>query len=91
MFIENNEENIQIYEDTKGNIFYINEEGEFHRLDGPAKQYKSGQKEWYKNGKLHRENGPAVEFENDKKAYYLNGKYFYKEDYWTVTKQYENI
>jgi len=28
--------------------------GKYHRLDGPAIEYKNGTKHWYQNDKLHR-------------------------------------
>jgi hypothetical protein len=47
--------------------------GELHREDGPAIEYKNGSKAWYINGKLHREDGPAVENSNGDKGWFLNG------------------
>jgi len=38
--------------------------GQFHRENGPAKEWCDGFKEWYKNGKRHREDGPAIEHWN---------------------------
>jgi hypothetical protein len=68
-------------------IQYINEDNEYHRLDGPAVEYSSGKKWWYKNGKLHREDGPAVEYSDGDKYYYYNGeKIFVDTD--TEFKQY---
>lgn len=34
-------------------------QGEPHRTDGPAFEYKDGTKTWCINGKMHRVNGPA--------------------------------
>ncbi len=48
--------------------------GKLHREDGPAIEYVSGQKEWYKNDKRHREDGPAIEYTDGQKEYYINGK-----------------
>lgn len=53
---------------------YINEKGEFHRLNGPAIEHHNGVKEWYKNGKLHREDGPAIETPGIRQEWYKNGK-----------------
>ena len=33
-----------------GSVFYYNESGQYHRLDGPAVEYSSGNKEYYING-----------------------------------------
>jgi hypothetical protein len=53
-------------------IEYRNEQGDYHRTDGPAVEYKNGTKEWFNNGKLHREDGPAIDY-NSIKQWYLNG------------------
>lgn len=55
---------------------YFNENGEFHREDGPALIYPSGTKVWYKNGQFHREDGPAVFYSNGTDEWYLNGVYY---------------
>ena len=41
-----------------------NENGEFHRLDGPAFVTGDGCEFWYKDGKKHREDGPASIYKN---------------------------
>ena len=38
---------------------YQDSEGRYHRVDGPAVIWPSGQQEWWVNGKRHRENDPA--------------------------------
>ena len=48
--------------------------GELHRIDGPAVVYADGTKYWYKNGNRHRENGPAVIYPNGNQHWYQNGK-----------------
>ena len=40
--------------DKYGTICYYNENNELHREDGPAVEYASGNKYWFKNGKRHR-------------------------------------
>jgi hypothetical protein len=50
--------------------------GNLHREDGPAAEYKNGHKAWYRNGKLHREDGPAVEHINGDKFWYIEDKMF---------------
>lgn len=57
-----------------GDKEWRNEEGEFHREDGPAIENANGIKMWYKNGNRHREDGPAVEFVEGDKMWCLNGK-----------------
>jgi len=51
----------------------------FHREDGAAIEWSSGDKAWYLNGECHRENAPAVEWKDGSKVWYLNGK-LHRED-----------
>ena len=60
--------------DEYGNIEYRNEEGYFHREDGPAEEWTDGTKFWSLNGGYHREDGPAVELSDGSKAWFLNGR-----------------
>ena len=60
--------------DDYGTIRYYNEQGQLHREDGPAVEYKNGDKSWHINGKFHREDGPAIEWANGDKAWFLNGE-----------------
>jgi len=46
--------------DPGGNIRYYDENGELHRLDGPAYEGIDGEKAWFLHGKQHRVDGPAV-------------------------------
>jgi hypothetical protein len=62
-------------------IEYHNEKGEYHRLDGPAREYFNGNKFWHINGKLHREYGPAVEWNDGSKEWYLNNKLYTEQDW----------
>ena len=48
--------------------------GDLHREDGPAVEYRNGNKFWYLNNKRHREDGPAIEFTSGNIEWYLNGK-----------------
>jgi len=58
--------------DKSGTIRFYNEDGHFHREDGPALIYKKGNKEWFKNGKRHNDNGPAVIYSDGSKFWYKN-------------------
>jgi len=60
---------------------YINEYGQFHRIDGPAVEYKNGTKAWYLNGERHREDGPACEWKSGHKEWYLNGEAYSEQDW----------
>lgn len=53
--------------------FWKNEDGELHRIGGPAIIYDSGVKNWYRNGKLHREDGPAMEYPGGRACWFLDG------------------
>ena len=55
-----------------GAKFWYNENNQYHREDGPARIFITGEKEWWIDGKLHREDGPAIIRPN--KKYY--GWYF---------------
>jgi hypothetical protein len=48
--------------------------GQLHRLDGPAIERVNGSDIWYQKGKLHRENGPAIEQPNGDKKWYQGGQ-----------------
>lgn len=64
-----------------GDKYYINENHELHREDGPAIECADGTKYWYLNGKRHREDGPAVELCSGSKHWYLNGENLSEEDF----------
>jgi hypothetical protein len=55
--------------------------GQYHRVDGPAIEWASGEKYWYLNGQPHREDGPAVECANGYKSWYLNGEKLTEEEF----------
>ena len=53
---------------------HFNDEGYFHRIDGPAIEYTNGSKYWFLNGKPHRLDGPAIESSSDEyHEYFING------------------
>ena len=64
--------------DQYGDVWY-SKDGNLHREDGPAIEWKDGGKAWYLNGKRHREDGPAIEYADGNKAWYINGK-LHRED-----------
>ena len=67
--------------DESGNKIWYNENGRYHREDGPAIEYASWIKAWLINGNLHREDGPAYEGANGYKEYWINGKKLTKEQF----------
>jgi hypothetical protein len=66
-------ETYEVTVENDGSILWY-QNGQLHRLDGPAFEYVSGSKFWYQNGVYHRVDGPAVEWANGFKAWYQNGK-----------------
>jgi hypothetical protein len=61
--------------DQYGTKLWRNKIGLFHRLEGPAIEYKNGNKFWFQNGRRHRIDGPAAECEDGAyKAWYQNGE-----------------
>ncbi len=55
---------------------YLNAEGKFHRLKGPAQVFANHDALWFQNGVLHREDGPAMISNQFKsKAWYWYGKF----------------
>ena len=62
---------VKVYHDRTE---WFNKEKQYHRLDGPAIEWRDENKEWYFNNKMHRIDGPAVEYSSGYKAWYQNGK-----------------
>ena len=60
--------------DEAGDRFYLNDEDEEHRLDGPAVEFQNGEKEWRINGNNHRNIGPADEWWDGEKRWYFKNK-----------------
>ena len=61
-----------------GSTEYKNEQGLFHREDGPAIEYTDGAKEWRQYGKLHRLDGPAIDYDIKNRMCYIYGVYIKK-------------
>ena len=57
-----------------GDKLYYNNANQLHRTDGPAVEYKDGEKRWYRNGQLHRTDGPAIVYADDCSSWWQNGK-----------------
>ena len=49
---------------------YVDDDGNYHREDGPAYYSSSREYKFYIHGRLHREDGPAVMFYGEPKWYY---------------------
>jgi len=59
---------------TKVKTEWRNVQGYLHRLDGPAREWADGRKEWYQNGQIHRLDGPAREWSDGTKQWWQNGQ-----------------
>jgi len=59
---------------SNGNKYWRNDDGQFHRENGPAAEWANGNKFWWINGKCHREDGPAAEYANGDKSWWINGR-----------------
>jgi len=68
------QKNPYVKTDEDGNVFYYKDAAMtiLHREDGPAIEYKCGDKLWYQNDKVHREDGPAIEYASGTKEWWLN-------------------
>lgn len=58
---------------------YYNENGELHRVHGPAVIWGSGTKVWFQHNRRHRLNGPAVENTDGRKDWWEYGKHIRSE------------
>jgi len=60
--------------ERNGYVEWRNEQGQLHRIDGPAFESADGDRFWYVNDKLHRIDGPAFEWANGDREWCVNGK-----------------
>ena len=60
--------------DKSGTKLYLNDEGERHRLDGPAVEDSNGTKFWRINGNSHRNIDPSEEWSNGGKYWLFKGR-----------------
>ncbi len=67
-------------------FYYVNNNLNMHRLDGPCFENRMGSKWWCKNGSYHREDGPAILWNNKIKDYCLNGIYYTEKEYWAIIR-----
>jgi hypothetical protein len=74
-----------IWIDGFGNKFWLNKQKKLHRIDGPAREFENGHKEWWFNGVIHREDGPAAISPSGIKWWYFDGfSYETKEDWFNA-------
>lgn len=62
---------------------YFDDDNFYHREDGPALEYRDGEKHWFFHGVYHRVDGPALEC-CDGSFYYLMDKEYSYEDWLTI-------
>jgi len=53
---------------------WYNENGDLHRLDGPAIIYSDGTKYWYRNGRCYRTDGPAIIYPGGFERWFIKGR-----------------
>ena len=70
-----------VFDEFAHGRLWRNEEGEWHRDNGPALEYKNGTRWWFKNGKAHRLDGPAAEYHDGSKAWYIEGVEYTEKDF----------
>jgi hypothetical protein len=81
----------RVTKDINGTTRWYNEEGLYHREDGPAYEGANGDKFWYLNGQLHREDGPAIECTDGYKTWWINGKKLTEEEFNSRTQPIKDI
>ena len=75
---------------VNGTVRYQNQDGQYHRTNGPAVIWPDGLQAWYRNGLLHREDGPALA--NVHVCYwYLDGQVVSEKEFYSLrAKQHES-
>ncbi len=58
-----------------GGRYWMNENNELHREDGPAIHDNDDHREWFINGERHNENGPAVIYITGNKEWWINNEF----------------
>lgn len=71
---------VKIDRATEG-TFYLDDDGNYHRTDGPAIVWKSGSLEWYINGHRHRLDGPSYIGFDGLLEWYIDGVPLTKEEF----------
>ena len=66
---------------SNGDKHWFNQNGQYHRLDGPAIERLNGYKAWFQNDQLHRLDGPSVEYPNGNKYWYIESKEYTEKEF----------
>jgi hypothetical protein len=64
-----------------GDKLWYNENGQLHRLDGPAVEHIDGYTSWWVNGRIHRLDGPAVEWPDGVKSWWIEEKQYSEKEF----------
>ncbi len=64
-----------------GSQIWENEDGQYHREDGPALMWSVGSRYWYRNGMRHREDGPASISTIGEYGWYLDNELYSLNEY----------
>jgi hypothetical protein len=71
--MEDEEEGELVVNDL-GTKRWRNKEGNYHRLNGPAIEWRDGTEYWYRHGKLHRDDGPATNWPPGQEEWHKDGE-----------------
>lgn len=59
---------------SEGNKHYLNDDNEYHRLDGPSSIFKSGATWWFINGVQTNRENPSDIYRDGSVAWYVENK-----------------
>ena len=69
-----------------GSVIWVNNNGDFHNLSGPAVIWVNGHKEWYLHGRLHNLRGPAIINADGIKKWWISGIEYSEEEFNKIEK-----
>ena len=76
---------------VNGTVRYQNQDGQYHRTNGPAVIWPDGLQAWYRNGLLHREDGPALANVHGICYWYRDGQKVSEKEFYSLrAKQHES-
>lgn len=67
--------------DSHGTKRWRNNNGQYHREDGPAIEWADGAKEWWVNDRRHRLDGPAYVGPGGSSAWWVNDTFIEKDNF----------
>ena len=74
-----------------GSKRWYNDQGQFHRTDGPALIYADGYQSYWINGERHRIDGPAVIHPDGYPEYWIYGNKLTEEEYYDIIQSEEHL